>query len=407
MALLDFSLLSRAAVLTMAAGATAAIFPATATAEKYAAFVMDADTGEVLHSRNGDDARFPASLTKVMTLYLLFDAIKAGEVSLNDKMTVSRNAAAQPPSNLKLTAGSRIKVEDAILALVTKSANDVAVVVAEHLGGTEAKFARKMTAKAVDLGLYNTTFRNASGLPDPQQVSTARDLALLADALLDHHGDYYHYFSNEKFAWGRMVYKNHNELIGKVHGVDGIKTGYTRASGFNLMTSAERDGHRVIAVMLGGATAKSRNEHVEALVEAAFATFGLPADPGQPQLRGTIEYAAAARTPANPNGAAEPMLNGVPFSAFKAPPVTLAFNSAEEPVTDDMLVVEGDSAEDIAAVQPSPALPAPGASFSVSDYEARQTAQAARAAGMSVADYTASQAARSAVSEYVLRQTRR
>lgn len=143
MALLDFSLLSRAAVLSIAAGATATVLPATAHAEKYAAFVMDADTGEVLHSRNGDDARFPASITKVMTLYLLFDAIKAGEVSLSDKMTVSRNAAAQPPSNLKLTAGSKIKVEDAILALVTKSANDVAVVVAEHLGGTETKFAKR------------------------------------------------------------------------------------------------------------------------------------------------------------------------------------------------------------------------------------------------------------------------
>jgi len=407
MALLDFSLLSRAAVLSLAAGATATILPATAQAEKYAAFVMDADTGEVLHSRNGDDARYPASITKVMTLYLLFDAIKAGEIDLNDKMTVSRNAAAQPPSNLKLKAGTKIKVEDAILALVTKSANDVAVVVAEHLAGTEAKFAKEMTAKAVDLGLYNTTFKNASGLPNPLQTSTARDLALLGDALLDNHGDYYHYFSNQRFTWGRMVYKNHNDLIGTVHGVDGIKTGYTRASGFNLLTSAERDGHRVIAVMLGGATAKSRNDHVEALVEAAFATFGVQTDPSQPQLRGTIEFAANARTPANPNGAAEPMLNGVPFSAFKAEPVILAVNSAEDPFTEDMVVVEGDSADDIASVQPSPALPAPGASFSASEYEARQTAQAAKAAGMTVAEYTAAQANRSAVSEYVLRQTRR
>lgn len=405
MALLDFSLLSRAAVLSLAAGATAAVVPATAHAEKYAAFVMDADTGEVLHARNGDDARFPASLTKVMTLYLLFDAIKAGEVDLNDKMTVSRNAANQPPSNLKLKAGTKIKVEDAILALVTKSANDVAVVVAEHLGGTEAKFAKQMTEKARDLGLYNTTFKNASGLPNPLQVSTARDLALLGDAMLDHHGDYYHYFSNEKFTWGRMVYKNHNELVGKVHGVDGIKTGYTRASGFNLMTSAERDGHRVVAVMLGGATAKSRNDHVEALVEAAFASFGLQTDPSQPQLRGTIEM--AARMPANPNAAAEPTLNGQPISAYKAEPVILAVNTAEEPFTEGMIVVEGDGADDIASVQPSPALPAPGASFSASEYEARQTAQAAKAAGMTVAEYTAAQANRSAVSEYVLRQTRR
>jgi D-alanyl-D-alanine carboxypeptidase len=406
MALLDFSLLSRAAVLSIAAGATATVLPASAHAEKYAAFVMDADTGEVLHSRNGDDARFPASITKVMTLYLLFDALKAGEVSLSDKMTVSRNAANQPPSNLKLTAGSKIKVEDAILALVTKSANDVAVVVAEHLAGTEAKFAKQMTAKAAELGLHNTTFKNASGLPNPQQVSTARDLALLGDALLDNHGEYYHYFSTGRFTWGRMVYKSHNELIGKVHGVDGIKTGYTRASGFNLLTSAERDGHRVIAVVLGGATAKSRNDHVEALVEAAFASFGLQTDPTQPQLRGTIEM-AAARMPANPNAAAEPTLNGLPISAYKAEPVLLAVDSTEEPFTEDMIVVEGDGAEDIASVQPSPALPAPGASFSASEYEARQTEKAARAAGMTVAEYTAAQANRAAVSEYVLRQTRR
>lgn len=408
MALLNLSLLSRAAVLSVAVGGASTALAGTAFAEKYAAFVMDADTGEILHTRNGDDARYPASLTKVMTLYLLFDAIEAGDVSLSDKMTVSRNAAAQPPSNLKLKSGTKIKVEDAILALVTKSANDVAVVIAEHLAGTEAKFARRMTDKAEELGLYNTTFKNASGLPNPQQVSTARDLALLADALMDDHPQYYHYFSNEKFAWGRMVYKSHNDLVGTVHGVDGIKTGYTRASGFNLMTSAEREGHRVIAVVLGGATAKSRNDHVEALVEAAFATYAGPADPSQPQLRGTIEM-AAARMPANPNAAAEPTLNGQPISAYKAEPVILAVNSTEEPFTEDMVIVEGDGAEDVAAVQPSPALPAPGASFSVSEYEARQTEQAAKAAGLTVAEYRARQTAQPdpTISDYVLRQTRR
>jgi len=163
MALLNLSL-ARLAALSVAVGSTSLLVAQTATAEKYAALVMDADTNEILHSRNADDARYPASLTKVMTLYLLFDAINAGEVSLTDKMTVSRNAAAQPPSNLKLKAGSKIKVEDAILALVTKSANDVAVVVAEHLGGTEKKFAVQMTEKARDLGLNDTTFKNASGV---------------------------------------------------------------------------------------------------------------------------------------------------------------------------------------------------------------------------------------------------
>jgi D-alanyl-D-alanine carboxypeptidase len=410
MALLNLSL-ARLAALSVAVGSTSLLGAQTAAAEKYAALVMNAETNEILHSRNADDARYPASLTKVMTLYLLFDAINAGEVSLSDKMLVSRNAAAQPPSNLKLKAGSRIRVEDAILALVTKSANDVAVVVAEHLGGTEKKFAVQMTGKARDLGLNNTTFKNASGLPNTAQVTTAYDLALLADALLEQHGQYYHYFQNDKFSWGRMVYNNHNDLIGDVDGVDGIKTGYTRASGFNLMTSAERDGQRVIVVMLGGATAKSRNAHVEDLVEAAFAALGGPADPTSPQLRGTTVF-ASVQTPVNPNGAAEPMLNGQPFSSYKAEPVNLALGeTTEDAVTEDMIIVEGDAADEPASVQPSPALPAPGASFSVSDYEARQTADAARAAGAAVSEYEARQKERAAnagrVAEYTLRQTRR
>jgi D-alanyl-D-alanine carboxypeptidase len=190
-----------------------------------------------------------------------------------------------------------------------------------------------------------------------------------------------------------MVYKNHNDLIGEVDGVDGIKTGYTRASGFNLMTSAERDGHRVIAVMLGGATAKSRNEHVEALVEAAFTSLAGPADPTSPQLRGTTSF-ASVETPKNPNAAAEPMLNGKPLSAFKAEAVDLTLaETTDEDMADEQVIVEGDSSdEETAAVQPSPALPAPGASFSVTEYEARQTAQPDP--GSEVADY-------------VFRQTRR
>ena len=414
MALLNLSLY-RAAALSVAVGSTGMLVGQAAEAEKYAALVMDATTNEILHSRNADDARYPASLTKVMTLYLLFDAINAGEVSLSDRMTVSRNAAAQPPSNLKLKAGDKIKVEDAIYALVTKSANDVAVVLAEHLAGTERKFAQQMTDKARDLGLKDTTFKNASGLPNTAQVTTAYDLALLADALVENHAQYYHYFETKRFEWGRLVYRGHNELVGKVDGVDGIKTGYTRASGFNLMTSAERDGHRVIAIVLGGATAKSRDAHVQDLVEAAFAQLNGPMDATAPQLRGT-KVMASIQTPINPNAAAEPMLNGQPLSAYKAQPVNLAMNvaaveSTEEEMPDDMVIVEGDSADDIASVQPSPALPAPGASFSVSDYEARQTAQAAKAAGVSVAEYEARQTARASaaadVAEYTRRQMRR
>ena len=285
----------------------------TAVAEKYAAIVIDADTHSVLHARNADDARYPASLTKVMTLYMLFDALKSGEVTLNEKLTVSRHAASQPPSNLRLRTGAKISVKDAINALINKSANDVAVVVAERLGGTERRFAQLMTVKAKSLGLEDTRFRNASGLPDSQQISTARDLAKLADAMLTDHADYYHYFSSTEFSWGRKIYKNHNALLKSVDGVDGIKTGYTRASGFNLMASAKRDGQRVIAVMLGGNTARARNSHVEALLEAAFTSLDA-SDPAE-DARLTFAYVP---TPVDPNGAAEPMLNGKPLRVIVA-----------------------------------------------------------------------------------------
>ncbi|HAE27632.1 MAG TPA: D-alanyl-D-alanine carboxypeptidase [Hyphomonas adhaerens] len=287
----------------------------TALAEKYAAIVIDADTQQVLHDRHADEPRYPASLTKVMTLYMLFDALKSGEVTLDERMTVSRFAASQAPSNLKLRTGSTIRVRDAIGALVTKSANDVAVVVAERLGGTERRFAQLMTVKAKALGLENTRFVNASGLPDTRQLTTARDMALLADAMLTDHADYYHYFATKKFSWGRKTYKNHNNLLGDVDGVDGIKTGYTRASGFNLMASAKRDGHRIIAIMLGGTTARARDRHVEVLLEAAFSSYTLPAD--DPELRTRLAF-AMLNEPLNPEAAAEPMLNGKPLSVILA-----------------------------------------------------------------------------------------
>jgi D-alanyl-D-alanine carboxypeptidase len=309
-----FAALTRA-VCTAAIMMVMAFGGGTALAEKYAAIVIDADTQQVLHDRHADEPRYPASLTKVMTLYMLFDALKSGEVSLDERMVVSRYAAAQAPSNLKLRTGSRITVRDAIGALITKSANDVAVVVAERLGGTESRFAQLMTVKAKSLGLENTRFVNASGLPDTRQLSTARDMALLADAMLTDHADYYHYFATEKFSWGGKTYKNHNNLLGDVDGVDGIKTGYTRASGFNLMASAKRDGHRIIAVMLGGTTARARDRHVEALLEAAFSSYSLPAD--DPELRTRLAF-AMLEEPLSPEAAAEPMLNGKPLSVILA-----------------------------------------------------------------------------------------
>lgn len=308
MALCGTALSVRFALATLAV--TALSFTAPASAEKYASIVIDMQTDEVLHARHADEARYPASLTKAMTLYMLFDALKSGEVKLHERMRVSRMAAAQPPSSLRLKMGSTITVKQAIYALVTKSANDVAVVVAERLGGTEPRFATLMTVKARSMGMTNTTFRNASGLPDARQLSTARDMAVLAERLLEDHADYYGYFSNTKFTWGRASYKNHNRLIGRVEGVDGIKTGYTRASGFNLMTSAKRRGRRVIAIMYGGSTARSRDQHVTELIEAAYASFEPVRE--DPELRTRLTF-SAIQAPVDPDGAALPMLNGQVF----------------------------------------------------------------------------------------------
>lgn len=243
---------------------------APAWADKYASIVIDMDTGQVLHDRSADEARHPASLTKVMTLYLVFEALDQGKLKLTDRMTVSKAASRAQPSKLGLKSGSTIKVEDAIRALVTKSANDVAIVIAEKLGGTEAKFVARMNAKAKELGMLNTTFRNSSGLPDRRQVTTARDMARLGEAIYMDHKDRYNYFSLTSFTWNNRKHMNHNELLKSVAGVDGIKTGFTNASGYNLMASASRDGRRVIAVMMGGTTGKSRDRHVADLIEAAF-----------------------------------------------------------------------------------------------------------------------------------------
>jgi D-alanyl-D-alanine carboxypeptidase len=284
-----------------------------AMAEKYASIVVDIETGEVLHARHADALRYPASLTKAMTLYMLFDALKSGEVQATELFPVSRFAAAQAPSSLRLEAGDTISVRDAILALITKSANDVSVVVAERLGGSERAFAALMTAKAREMGMTQTTFRNASGLPNARQLSTARDMAILAERLLEDHAEYYGYFATTDFSWGDANYENHNRLIGNVLGVDGIKTGYTRASGFNLMASAKRNGRRIVTIMFGGSTSRSRDEHVAELIEAAYASLAqdqpVPEDSEAPVQTAFNQI----RLPVGPNEAAAPMLNGQIF----------------------------------------------------------------------------------------------
>jgi D-alanyl-D-alanine carboxypeptidase len=246
-----------------------ATFPSQAFA-KYASIVVDADTGAVLHEENADTRNYPASLTKIMTLYMLFEAIDKGSVRLDTELPVSANAQKQEPSKLNLRKGQTIKVRDAILALVTKSANDVAVVVAEAIGGSETRFARMMTVKALALGMKRTQFRNASGLPDDRQLSSARDMSILARALMRNFPRYYPYFSTEQFAYKGEIYGNHNGLLGTYDGVDGIKTGYIRASGFNLVASAERDGRRIIGVVFGGKTSAWRNQHMVQLLDDGF-----------------------------------------------------------------------------------------------------------------------------------------
>jgi D-alanyl-D-alanine carboxypeptidase len=243
--------------------------PAAANS-KYASIVVDVESGSVLHARHADSRRYPASLTKMMTLYLAFEALESGKMALDAKLPVSKRAAGQPPSKLGLSAGSTIKMEDAILALVTKSANDVAVVMAEALGGTEWEFARDMTAKARELGMGHTTFRNASGLPNSEQTTTARDMATLSVRLMKDYPHYYEYFRTGQFAYKGRTYRNHNHLLKRYEGTDGIKTGYIRASGFNLAASVVRDGRRVVAVVFGGRTSRSRDDHMVELLDRSF-----------------------------------------------------------------------------------------------------------------------------------------
>ena len=237
---------------------------------KYASLVMDASTGRVLHAVNADTRNYPASLTKMMTLYMIFDSLKRGVINEQTKWTASKRVARQPASKLGLKKGDVLSVKDAILALVTKSANDVATLTAEGLAGSERDFALAMTAKARKLGMSRTTFRNASGLPNKGQFSTARDMAVLAQALLRDFPDYYHVFSTASFEYGGRKLKNHNKLLTSYEGTDGIKTGYIRASGFNLVASVKRGNQRLIGVVFGGDSSATRNRHMISLLDKGF-----------------------------------------------------------------------------------------------------------------------------------------
>lgn len=274
---------ARRLLASIALAAATAVAPVASTAQaqipylqlsesqpKYAAVVVDAKTGEVLYAKRADSPRYPASITKVMTLYLAFEALAAGRLKLSDPVEMSPRAAAQAPTKLGLRPGETLTVEQAMQALAIKSANDVAVALAEKLGGSEARFAAMMTLRAQELGMRNTRFVNASGLPDSRQISTARDIAILSRAVMRDYPQYYKLFSQQSFTFRGVTMRNHNGLLGRMPGVDGLKTGYTNASGFNIAVSAVRDNRRLITVVLGAPSTATRNNNAEDLILTGF-----------------------------------------------------------------------------------------------------------------------------------------
>ncbi|ESZ00681.1 D-alanyl-D-alanine carboxypeptidase [Mesorhizobium australicum] len=238
--------------------------------QKYAAIVVDGKSGKQLFEVNSTAQRYPASLTKMMTLYLLFEAMETGRVTKETQIPVSDHAASQPPTKMRFRRGETIDVDSAVRAIVVKSANDVAVAVGEYLGGSEDQFAAMMTSKARQLGMSSTTFRNASGLPDDGQMTTAHDMAVLGMSLQRRFPQHFHYFSESDFMFRGRLVRGHNDMLGRVRGVNGIKTGYIRASGFNIVTSYDADGRQLIVVVMGADSARQRNDHVEALIQRSL-----------------------------------------------------------------------------------------------------------------------------------------
>ncbi|MGD1015578.1 MAG: D-alanyl-D-alanine carboxypeptidase family protein [Roseiarcus sp.] len=322
--------------------ATVAARPEAAPADPaFAAIVVDANSGRILYGVNENEPRHPASITKVMTLYLLFEQLDKGALTLQSPIPISERAAAQEPSKLGLEPGQTIAVEDAIKAIVTRSANDVAVAIAEKIGGDENAFAAMMTRKAHALGMSRTVYRNASGLPDDQQVTTARDLTILARAVEERFPRYFRYFSTREFDYAGEAIGNHNRLLGRIDGVDGVKTGYTRASGFNLLTSLHRDGRSLVAVVMGGRTAPARDALMEQLIAdhiaqasnkgrtAPMIAQDAPAGPAAPLQLAAVdvpsppERPSAAQIEEGDDGDADDE-DGAPVVAAAPPPAKIA-----------------------------------------------------------------------------------
>jgi D-alanyl-D-alanine carboxypeptidase len=336
----------RAAILCMGAAAAVLIAtadPAEAARRKkrgggysppYAAMVLDVKSGRTLHAVNEDALRHPASVTKVMTLYLMFEQIERGRFTMETPLRVSSEAARQSPSKLYLEAGETISVRDAVMALITKSANDAAVVIAEAIGGDEDRFAQMMTAKARALGMNRTVYRNASGLPDPRQVTTARDLTLLARAIQERFPRQYALFQTRSFEYAGDVYANHNKLLGRIEGVDGIKTGFTRASGFNLMTSAKSDGRHIVAIVLGGRSGRARDAIMGNLVVA-----NLPRAIAGPRTTSLI-----AEAPSEPVRARPAVVAEAPRAAAPEPQRTRQDQGRSDQVRIEQVVAKQDNA---------------------------------------------------------------
>jgi D-alanyl-D-alanine carboxypeptidase len=338
----------------------------------FASIVVDANSGGVLQATSPDSLRHPASLTKVMTLYLLFERLESGRLKLDSALKISEHAAEQAPTKLALKPGQTIAVEDAIKGIVTKSANDAAVAVAEALAGDEDNFAKLMTQKAHALGMTHTTYVNASGLPDDDQITTARDQALLGRAIQERFPRYYRYFSTETFVFHGEEMRNHNHLLGVVDGVDGIKTGFTRASGFNLLTSLHRDGRYLVAVVMGGPSASERDERMRELLRAhikeaaARRTAPMIAEMADrhdeavrrapaPHVDRTATASVESRAAAGSNDPIRPVLvRTISYRTAPVQPSPLAPMPALVPVSAPSSPAQAQAAQPIAANQPAP-----------------------------------------------------
>jgi D-alanyl-D-alanine carboxypeptidase len=373
---------------SLAIGAITLAAPAAAQigSPRYAAIVVDNRSGNVLVAANADETRHPASLTKMMTLYMVFEALREGRLDLQSRITFSEEAASRPPSKLGIQAWQSITVEQAILALVTRSANDVAAAVGERLsGGSEARFGQMMTMRARALGMTRTTFRNASGLPDSEQVTTARDMATLGRRLMADFPERYHYFGVSHAQFGGLRIRNHNRMLESYEGVDGIKTGFINASGFNIVTSASRGGQRVVGAVFGGTSWHERDRHMAGLLDRGFDQLGvagrataqapellrtaqaaaLPGRPAAQPVRATQPPPARAAAPrAQP--AAQPARTASQGNARSTPPATAQGNARSQPQPRSPAAAQprtattrppGSSTQPAAARQAAPARP--------------------------------------------------